>query len=182
MNKAVFLDRDGTINIDKNYLYRKEDFEFMPGAIEGLKKLQEAGYLLIVITNQSGIARGYYTEADYEKLTEYMKSELQKKGVFLTDVLYCPHHPEGVISEYRINCDCRKPKLGLFYEAINKWNVDINNSIAIGDKVRDLEICKETKCRGILIGNKVEKDNEFRTMDNWKLLPQFCNEYFNLTI
>ena len=77
MNKAVFLDRDGTINIDKNYLYRKEDFEFMPGAIDGLKKLQEAGYLLIVITNQSGIARGYYTEADYEKLTEYMKSELQ---------------------------------------------------------------------------------------------------------
>ena len=100
MNKAVFLDRDGTINIDKNYLYRKEDFEFMPGAIDGLKKLQEAGYLLIVITNQSGIARGYYTEADYEKLTEYMKSELQKKGVFLTEVLYCPHHPEGVISEY----------------------------------------------------------------------------------
>ena len=130
MNKAVFLDRDGTINVDKNYLYRVEDFEFLPGVIEGLKAFQKAGYLLIVITNQSGIARGYYSERDYEILTDYMRNELQKKGVFLTDVLYCPHHPDGIIPKYRINCECRKPKLGLFYQAINKWNIDIDKSIA----------------------------------------------------
>ncbi len=153
MNKAVFLDRDGTINVDKHYLYRVKDFEFLPGAIEGMKAFQDAGYLLIVITNQSGIARGYYTEENYNILTNYMKSELEKKGVFLTDVLYCPHHPEAIIPKYKKECECRKPKLGLFFEAINKWDIDVNESVAIGDKMRDLMICRDTCCHPFLIEN-----------------------------
>ena len=153
MNKAVFLDRDGTINIDKDYLYKIEDFEFLPGAIEGLKKFQASGYLLIVITNQSGIARGYYTEKDYQIVTDYMLEKLQENGVFLTDVLYCPHHPEAVVDKYKKDCDCRKPKLGLFYKAVEKWKLDLDFCVAIGDKVRDLEITKVSKCRGFLVSS-----------------------------
>ncbi len=159
MNKAVFLDRDGTINIEKHYLYKIEDFEFLPGTVEGLKKLQDAGYLLIVITNQSGIARGYYTEEDYWQLTEFMLSELEKQGVHLTDVLYCPHLPDARILKYRIECECRKPKLGLFYEATRKWNVDLNQSWVVGDKERDLVLSNYGECRGILIqANRVKTD------------------------
>lgn len=157
MNKAVFLDRDGTINVDKGYVYRIADFEFLPGVIEGLKLLQATGYLLIVITNQSGIARGYYTVEDYETLTEHMILELKKHGVMLTDIFYCPHLPQAIISKYRIDCGCRKPKLGLFYKAIDKWNIDINNSWAIGDKERDCAICMETRCKGIIVNSSESK-------------------------
>ena len=160
MNKAVFLDRDGTINVEKNYLYKIEEFQFLPGVIEGLKKFQSAGYLLIIITNQSGIARGYYTEQDYYKLTEYMLKKFENYGIYITDVLYCPHHPQGSVEHYKKDCNCRKPKLGLFYEASKKWNIDLDNSIAIGDKFRDLEICKNTKCRGFLINSFGIKDTD----------------------
>ena len=88
MNKAIFLDRDGTINVEKHYLYKKEDFEFLPGVVDALKKLQQAGFILIVITNQSGIGRGYYTEADFQILNSWMMDTLKKYGVFITDVYY----------------------------------------------------------------------------------------------
>lgn len=149
--KAIFLDRDGTINIDKHYVYKIDEFEFLPGVIEGLKLLQEAGYLLIVITNQSGIARGYYTEEKYHQLNEYMLCQLEKQGVHITDMFYCPHHPEGVVKKFSFDCDCRKPKLGLFYAAQKKWNVDWDQSYAIGDKLRDIAICKITNCKGYLL-------------------------------
>ncbi len=153
MNKAIFLDRDGTINVDKHYLYKIEDFEFLPGAIEGLKILQDAGYLLIIVTNQSGIARGYYTEEQYRQLNCYMLSELGKQGVYIKDVFYCPHHPQATVELYRKNCNCRKPQLGLYYEAVEKWGIDLSKSWAIGDKERDCSICLSTKCRGILLSD-----------------------------
>lgn len=151
--KAVFLDRDGTINIEKDYLYRITDFEFLPGVIDALKLLQSAGYLLIIITNQSGIARGYYKEEDYEKLNEWMLGELKSKGVTIDAVYYCPHHPEAKIEKYRTNCNCRKPGLGLFEQAIKDFNIDLSKSYAIGDKIRDCAICNSTECKGILIAN-----------------------------
>ena len=158
MNKAIFLDRDGTINVEKNYLYKIEDFEFLPGVVEGLKLLQEAGYLLIIITNQSGIARGFYTEDDFLILNSWMLGVLKKSDVNITAVYYCPHLPDAHIEKYRKDCECRKPKLGLFNDAINEYDIDINNSFAIGDKVRDLEICFHSSCRGFLIGNNEKKD------------------------
>lgn len=151
MNKAAFLDRDGTINVDKNYLYKIEDFEFLPGAIDGLKKLQDAGYLLIIITNQSGIARGYYTEDDYQKINDYMIKQLKDRDIIITDVLFCPHHPYAAIKKYRKNCNCRKPQLGLFELSMKKWNIDCKESIAIGDNLRDLKVCEIYGCRGYLI-------------------------------
>ncbi len=151
-NRAVFLDRDGTINADKNYLYRAEDFEFLPGAVEALKLLQDSGYLLIIITNQSGIARGYYTEDDFRTLTEWMLGRLKEAGVNIARVYYCPHLPDAKIPEYRKICTCRKPETGLFEQAIRDYDIDLAGSYAIGDKMRDCAICEKTPCRGFLIG------------------------------
>lgn len=153
MNKAIFLDRDGTINVEKNYLYKIEDFEFLPGVVEALKKLQDAGYLLIIITNQSGIGRGYYTEDDFHKLNNWMVSTLKEQGVIITDVYYCPHLPDAEVELYRIDCECRKPKLGMYKRAIAKYDIDLSQSYAIGDKIRDCAICKTTKCKGYLVGH-----------------------------
>ncbi len=116
--KIVFLDRDGTINEEVNYLHKPEDFRFVPGAPEALRRLHEAGYLLIVITNQAGIARGYYSETDCEALNRYMAEMLATQGTVLTAAYYCPHHPVHGIGAYRRECSCRKPKDGLFLQAL----------------------------------------------------------------
>lgn len=157
MKIAVFLDRDGTINLDKHYLYRKEEFEFLPGAIEGMKKLQDMGYLLIIITNQSGIARGYYSEQQYKDLEEWMVEELEMAGVHVSGIYYCPHLPVASVNEYAVSCECRKPGLGLFVKAIQEHDIDVKKSIAIGDKLRDLEICKNSKTRGFLVYSKEKR-------------------------
>lgn len=151
MNKAVFLDRDGTINKEKHYLYKIDDFEFLPRVIEGLRVLQEAGYLLIIITNQSGIGRGYYTENDFHKLNNWMIDKLKEYGINITDVYYCPHLPDAPVEVYRKECNCRKPKLGLFEKAIADYDIDLSKSYAIGDKIRDCAICEGGQCKGFLI-------------------------------
>lgn len=171
MNKAVFLDRDGTINIDKDYLYRAEDFEYLPGAVDGLRFLAERGYLLIVVTNQSGIARGYYTEEDYLALDRWMKEDLAGRGVKITASYYCPHLPDAKVSRYAMECDCRKPGTGLYMRAAKDWSIDIDQSIAIGDRLRDLSICGSTGCKGILLNSSVPtqevKDSIIR-FDLWE--------------
>lgn len=158
MNKAVFLDRDGTINVDKNYLYRKEDFELLPHTIEALRLLQNAGFLLVVITNQSGIARGYYTEEQFMKLNQWMIETFRTKGITIDAVYYCPHHPQAKIEQYRRNCNCRKPKTKLFEDAVRDLNIDLAKSFAIGDRLRDCSICQRSNCRGFVIGNTESLD------------------------
>lgn len=169
MNKAIFLDRDGTLNVEKNYLYRIEDFEWLPGAIEALRLLQDAGYLLIIVTNQSGIGRGYYTEEDYLKLEKWMARTLEEQGVNLSAVYHCPHLPDAQVKEYRKDCACRKPKLGMFQQAIADFDVDVDSSFAIGDKIRDCAICATTGCKGFLVAENERpeiirqvKDGEYR--------------------
>ena len=157
MNKAIFLDRDGTINVEKHYLYKKEDFEFLPGVIDALKKLQQAGYMLIIVTNQSGIARGYYTEGECHSLNDWMLSQLKKQGVIIAQIYYCPHLPNAEVEAYRKDCNCRKPKLGLFKQAINDYHIQLSKSYAIGDKIRDCAICEHTVCRGYLVGNNEDE-------------------------
>lgn len=131
--KAVFFDRDGTINIEKNYLFNIEDFEFQPGITELILQYQEQGYLIFIITNQSGIARGYYSENDYFQLTDWMVKEFASKGINISKVYHCPHHPE-----YTGVCNCRKPNPGLIVQAINEFNIEPKQSIVIGDKDRDI--------------------------------------------
>ena len=169
MNKAVFLDRDGTINVEKEYLYKIDDFEYLPGAVDGLKRLQALGYLLIVVTNQSGIARGYYSEADYHHLDRWMKDDLAKQGVKITASYYCPHLPNALVKKYAVECDCRKPGLGMYNQAIKEWNIDVDSSIAIGDKIRDLAICKESKCKGVIFSDSKDSiPDSIQCFADWK--------------
>ncbi len=138
--KAAFLDRDGVINVDKGYVSRWEDFEFLPGAIKGMKLLQDAGFLLVVITNQSGIARGYFSEDDYKLLTRKYSSYLSAKGVLITSVYHCPHHPGYSESpNCTFTCNCRKPKPGLIHKASLRHGLSLYDSVMIGDKVSDMQ-------------------------------------------
>jgi len=131
--KAVFFDRDGTINVEKNYLFKIEDFEFQPRIFELMKQYQNEGYLLFIITNQSGIARKLYTEEDFEKLNNWMLEQFNSAEIKITKVYYCPHHPK-ITGE----CECRKPKPGMILQAIQQFNISPVNSILIGDKKRDI--------------------------------------------
>lgn len=178
MNKAVFLDRDGTINVEKNYLFRIEDFEFLPKALDGMKMLYDAGYLLIIITNQSGIARGYYNEKDYEMLTEYMRQECTDYGVKFADVLCCPHLKGAIVPKYDKECDCRKPATGLFKQAVEKYDIDLSESYAIGDKMRDLSICNETSCRGYLIRGVAGTESSAKIENVGSLYEAACRIVF----
>ena len=137
--RAVFLDRDGVLNSDNGYVSKVDDFEFIDGVIEACKALKEKGYLLVVITNQSGIARGYFSEEQFHTLTEWMDWSLADRGVDLDGIYYCPHHAEKGIGEFKIECDCRKPKPGMLLSAIEELNIDITHSLLVGDKVSDLQ-------------------------------------------
>lgn len=136
---AVFLDRDGVINVEKDYVYTIDEFEFIEDSIEALKILQDKGYALVVVTNQSGIARGYYTEEDFLKLTEWMDWCLIDRGVTLDGIYYCPHHPEKGVGKYKVDCNCRKPKAGLIFDAVKQLNIDLSRSVMVGDKISDVE-------------------------------------------
>jgi D-glycero-D-manno-heptose 1,7-bisphosphate phosphatase len=124
--KAAFLDRDGTINVDHGYIDSPERFEFVPGAIDALRLLQGAGYLLVVVTNQSGIGRGKFGEAQYQAVTAHMQAELAKSGVTLAAVYHCPHHPAAW-------CPCRKPKPGMIHAAASDLGIDLGASVMFGD-------------------------------------------------
>lgn len=147
LQKAVFFDRDGTINCDEGhyYIYKPEDFVFNPGVIEGMKRLQEAGYLLFVITNQGGVAKGIYTHEDVEKVHRKMCGELSAQGVRITKVYYCPHH-ESVKT-----CVCRKPSPYMVNRAIEEFHIDKLNSWFIGDSNRDVECAVAAGVRPIRI-------------------------------
>ncbi|QIA07225.1 D-glycero-alpha-D-manno-heptose-1,7-bisphosphate 7-phosphatase [Draconibacterium halophilum] len=132
-NKALFLDRDGTINVEKNYVFRIEDFEFIPGIFELLKKYYDKGFMLFIVTNQSGIARKYYTGEDFIRLNNWMVQQFKYQGIEITKVYHCPHHPE-----ITGNCNCRKPEPGMILQAIREFNIDPVNSVLIGDKKRDI--------------------------------------------
>jgi len=149
-NKAIFLDRDGTINVDVGYAHKIEDLEIIPKVVEGLKLLQEE-YKLIIVTNQSGIGRGHYTEEDYHVFQLALRQKLNKQGIFLTGEYFCPHHPEKGIGKYKIDCNCRKPKTGMLEQASNDFNIDLTNSWMIGDHLNDLQVGKRAGCKTIYI-------------------------------
>jgi D-glycero-D-manno-heptose 1,7-bisphosphate phosphatase len=146
LNRAAFLDRDGVINIDRGYVYRREDFQFVAGALEGARRLHEMGFLLVVTSNQSGIGRGLYTEDAFHGLTAWMRSEFQAAGAPLAGVYFCPHHPTEAHGEYRRACQCRKPAPGMLLAAARELNLDLAASILFGDSASDIEAAR---CAGV---------------------------------
>lgn len=138
--KALILDRDGVINKEIKYLHKIKDLEVFDKIIPVLKKAKEKGYLILIITNQAGIAKGYYTEEDYYILTNYVDSFFLDKGIKIDKIYFCPHHPQGVVEKYRIKCRCRKPNTLMLERAMADFpELKLNNSILIGDKELDIE-------------------------------------------
>lgn len=136
--KAAFIDRDGVINEERNYVHRIEDFVLLPGVVEGLKLLHNEGYRLIMVTNQAGIARGYYSQAAMERLHDHLAAELAKRGVMFDAIYFCPHHPQGSVAGLAVECNCRKPAPGMLLQATKDFDLDLAASVLIGDKLSDV--------------------------------------------
>lgn len=165
-NKVVFLDRDGTLNKEVNYLYRTGELELLPGVAEAISRLNHAGYLVVVVTNQAGVARGYYTENDVKHLHDFINRELKKKDAHVDYFYYCPHHPEHGVGIYKKDCHCRKPRIGMFEQAEREIpdGIDKEGSYMVGDKLIDTEAGHRYGVTGILVGtgygSEIRKNQE----------------------
>jgi len=151
LQQAVFLDRDGVINVEKGYLHRVEDFEFLPGAPEALRLLKEAGFLLIVVTNQSGVARGYYSLEAVHELHRHLQDELIPYGAAIDGFYICPHHPDHESEDQLTECSCRKPLPGMIEKAVSDFHIDPARSYLVGDKLSDSEAGRAAGCRCFLV-------------------------------
>lgn len=170
-NKAVFIDRDGTINVDVHYLDDPDKFEMYPSVGEGVKKLKENGFRIIVITNQSGIARGYFTEKQLSNIHEKMKKEFQRFNVVLDGIYYCSHHPDD-------NCNCRKPNTGLFENAINEHNINAKKSYMLGDKILDIGAGKKIGARTVFIPEPHKREEFISKKNEWEYNPDYIADDF----
>ena len=150
-HKAVFLDRDGTICEEVGYLDSVEKMRLIPRAAEAVRRVNARGFKTIVVTNQSGVARGYFTEEFLKTLHEDLARRLKEEGAHLDGIYYCPHHPEGEAHPYRTICDCRKPATGLLLKAAEELDVDLQTSFMIGDHYSDVECAHRAGARGILL-------------------------------
>tara|TARA_B100001079_G_C16220145_1_gene429902 strand:- start:161 stop:688 length:528 start_codon:yes stop_codon:yes gene_type:complete len=153
--KTIFLDRDGVINKEVNYLHKIDDFEFIDGIFDTCQHFQSLGYRIIIITNQSGIYRGYYTEDDYQKLTQWMLTQFENKNINILDIFHCPHGPDST-------CDCRKPMPGMFLSAKTKHNIDMEKSWMIGDKEADVIAANASGISNtilVMTGHRIDESN-----------------------
>ncbi len=152
MEKVIFLDRDGTMNEEVNYLYRKEDLRILEGVPEAIAALRNAGYRIVVVTNQAGVARGYYQEQDVDNLHAYLNEILALKGAQVDHFFFCPHHPVHGIGDYKRVCHCRKPETGMFEMAEQFYAIDKAHSWMIGDKLIDVEAGRNYGVHTVLVG------------------------------
>lgn len=181
--KAIFLDRDGTINVYKGFLRDIDDFELIPGVAKAIKRINESGYLVIVVTNQPVIARGEVSWDGLEKIHNKMETLLGLEGAYIDDIYFCPHHPhkgyKGEVAELKIDCDCRKPKPGMLLKAAEKYNIDLSKSYMVGDGENDVKAGIAAGCKTVLInGETVDyKDCEFGQLETIGSLSEFVEKY-----
>jgi len=168
LTKAIFLDRDGVINIEKNYLYKIEDFEFVAGTFDSLRYLQDLGYKLFIITNQSGIGRAYYSLDDFNKLTSWMIEELRKESIVISQVELCPHSPDQ-------DCTCRKPLTGMIDNILKNHKIDLTNSWLIGDKSSDIKCAINANIKNTI---QVKSGHEF--IESESLANFVCDSLKNI--
>jgi D-glycero-D-manno-heptose 1,7-bisphosphate phosphatase len=149
--KAAYLDRDGTINEEVDYLREANQLRLIPGAAEAIRRLRQQGWLAIVVTNQSGIARGYLSESQLSEIHDQLRHLLAQDGAELDAIYYCPHHPTFGDAPYRRDCGCRKPKTGMIEQAARDFSVETMHSVVIGDRLQDIEMAHAAGSRGILV-------------------------------
>jgi D-glycero-D-manno-heptose 1,7-bisphosphate phosphatase len=159
MNKAVFLDRDGTVNVEVGYLRDLADLRLIDGAGAAIRRLNEAGLKVVLVTNQSGVARGYFPESMVHEAHERLDRMLREEGARIDAVYYCPHHPTAGHSSYTIECDCRKPGTGLIDRATRDLDIDVKNSFVVGDKWSDVELGQRAGARSILVQSGFAPDD-----------------------
>ncbi len=162
-NKALFLDRDGVVNIDKHYVYKTNDFIFIEGIFDLVSNARERNYKIIIVTNQSGIGRGIFSEEQFFKLNEWMLCQFLDNSAPVDQVYFCPTHPKDGIGKYKIDDNRRKPKPGMFFEASNDHDLDLSESIMIGDKLSDMQAAETSGIKKLyLYSNKIEYKNSLR--------------------
>jgi D-glycero-D-manno-heptose 1,7-bisphosphate phosphatase len=151
MNKAIFFDRDGTLCEDRNYLRRSEDIRILPGVIQALQQLRDRGFQLIIVTNQSGVARGYFTEEELAEIHSVLAARFGHSGIQFAGIYHCPHLEGAEAPAYSRPCDCRKPQPGLLLQAASDHGIDLKGSFMIGDKASDIEAGRRAGCRTVLL-------------------------------
>jgi len=167
MTRAVFLDRDGTLNEEVGHIIRPENLRLLPNAGRALRLLSSHNFKLIVITNQSGIARGLFSEEDLRTINLKLQEELASEGAFIEAIYYCPHHPEGEVEIYKKSCDCRKPEPGMMVQAARDFGISLADSFVIGDRYYDIEMAMAVGARGVLVltgHGQIEQSN-----------PEYCS-------
>ena len=173
MSKAVFLDRDGTVNEEVGYLTDLSQLRLIPGAGAAIRRLNHAGYKVIVVTNQSGVARGYFPESLVHEAHAYLTNMLREEGAVLDGIYYCPHHPTAGNSRYTMVCDCRKPGTGLIDQATRDFGVDISLSFMVGDKWSDIDLAQRTGVRAILVTSGFAPDDPGNRRPEHVVEPDF---------
>lgn len=183
--KAIFLDRDGTINIYKGFLRHVEDFELIPGIAEAIKKINASGYLCIVVTNQPVIARGEVTVDELDIIHKKLETELGLKGAYIDGLYYCPHHPhkgyDGEVPELKIECECRKPKPGMLLKAAEDFNIDLSKSYMVGDSENDIKAGMAAGCKSILVNGVGSDyhDGDYGQIDTVDSVLEFVDRYIH---
>lgn len=168
--KVLFLDRDGVINHDHGYVYLWENFKLIEGTLKALQNATKKNYKIIIITNQSGIARGFYTEDQFKNLMTNLYNYLQMYSIEILDYFYCPHHPDASLIKYKMKCNCRKPKPGMFLQAKDKYNICLKESVMVGDKITDLEAAREAGIKNLFLVGSDIKDNKIDSFNKYKNL------------
>ncbi|MCB0282767.1 MAG: HAD family hydrolase [Calditrichae bacterium] len=176
MNKAVFLDRDGTINEEMGYINHISRFKIFDYFFPALKILKDLGYKVIIITNQSGIARGYFSESLVKEIHSSLKLEAQNKGTEIDGIYYCPHHKDGIIEKYSIECTCRKPKPGLILKAKQEHDINFSESFMIGDRYKDMEFAFKNGLKTIMVMTGYGIGEYTYQKNTWPQLPDYICE------